>query len=290
MQVTVELYEYLLYMKELGFGGLAVDAQLFEPAQLAPPPFVRPGESAAPAARPAHQASLQPPPAKPRQVPKAVKATGIPNLSNIMDMISAVAPVQDTRQMAAAVVGQAPVEILRGLYSAFSSCQACALGTTRNRFVFGEGPPQAQVMFVGSGPGRQENLGGRPFIDEAGQLLDKIIKSMGMEREQVFLTNVVKCHPPEGRQPLPDEVGCCSPLLIRQIETVNPRVIVSLGSAINFFKGPDASLQRNRGQMFPWRNHMVMPTFHPAYILRNPRSKREVWEDIKQVMTFLGLS
>ncbi len=181
-------------------------------------------------------------------------------------------------------------EILTNLYNAFEHCRACALGTTRKLFVFGEGPPDAELMFVGEGPGRREDESGRPFVGDAGSLLSRIIEAMSLTRQNVFIANVVKCRPPDNRTPLPDEMATCSPILIKQIETVNPKVIVALGgTALRFFKDAPTSIVRTRGTFFDWRGYRVMPTFHPAYILRNPAAKRDVWDDMQKVMVELGL-
>jgi len=273
-----QLEHYLAYMRELGFRGLALERNPFQAAK-PQPAAAAPPRPAAPRAKPA---------AAPQPKDKGKKKE-IPNLFSIMDMMDAATPAEDTRRKAEAVSGADPEEILRNLYQAFHNCEACALSTTRREFVFGEGPPTADLMFVGEGPGQEEDRTGRPFVGDAGQLLTRIIQSMGFQRHEVFIANVVKCRPPRNRTPLPDEIASCSPLLVKQIETVAPKIIIALGaSALRFFKGEAASIMRSRGRFFNWREYTVMPTFHPAYILRNPRAKRDVWEDVKQVMLKLG--
>ena len=189
------------------------------------------------------------------------------------------------RRKAQGVIGRDQVELLRNMYQIFHNCQACALASTRRRFVFGEGHHNAQLMFVGEAPEAQDDISARPFSGPAGELLDKIIEAMKLDRNSVFITQVVKCRPPESRVPLPDETATCSPILDKQIEVVRPRIIVALGStALRYFTGPSANIQRMRGKFIKWRNHLVMPTYHPAYLLRNPHAKRDVWNDMKQVM------
>ncbi len=283
-----QLEEYMVYMGELGFSGLAVEHNPFQRPVVAPirVPNVQPRvpepqtRRAAPPPRPVRPTVAAAPPAKAK--------VQMPNLLSIMDMVGEVAPLEDTRAKVAAIRGTSKVDTLRQLYNAFNQCQACALSTTRKCFVFGEGPPESRLMIVGGAPGQEDDRTGRPFMGEAGQLLDRIIEAMGFKREQVFISNVVKCRPPH-RSPLHDEVASCTPILAKQIETVAPKVILSLGPGpLRYFKGQDVSLQRYRGQIFSWRNIQIMPTYHPTYILRNPQSKREVWADIKKVMAILS--
>lgn len=172
-------------------------------------------------------------------------------------------------------------------------CTRCRLCETRTNTVFGEGDPSARLMFVGEGPGENEDLEGRPFVGRAGQLLDKQIAAMGLRREQVFIANVVKCRPPGNRTPSPDEAATCQPYLERQIEIVRPRVIVTLGlTASQYLLQVKTTMGRMRGNWHFYRGVKVMPTFHPAYILRSyTREVREaVWSDLQKVMEELGLS
>lgn len=173
-------------------------------------------------------------------------------------------------------------------------CTSCRLCETRTRTVFGEGDPDARLMFIGEGPGENEDLSGRPFVGRAGELLEKQINAMGLKREQVFIANVVKCRPPENRTPLPDETAACTPYLMRQIEIIRPKVIVTLGlPATKFVLGDDKiAMGRARGHWHKWRGIAVRPTYHPAYLLRNytPETRRLVWEDLQEVMAHLGLT
>ena len=163
-------------------------------------------------------------------------------------------------------------------------CQRCKLCQHRKTVVFGEGSPAARLMFIGEGPGEQEDLQGRPFVGKAGQLLDKMIEAMGLQRSEVYIANVVKCRPPGNRNPEPDEIASCSPFLFRQVELIRPEVIVALGKfAAQTLLQTDARISALRGKFHPFRGAKLMPTFHPAYLLRNPESKREAWSDLRQV-------
>jgi len=173
-------------------------------------------------------------------------------------------------------------------------CRFCPLFQGRTQAVPGEGNCQARLMFVGEAPGRDEDMQGRPFVGRAGQLLTKIIEAMGFKRQDVYIANVVKCRPPENRTPRPDEVKACSPYLLRQIELINPAVIVALGKvAAEFLLQTNKSMSELRGHFGQFKGIPVMPTFHPAYLVRNEGNreiKRMVWEDMKKVMKLLESS
>ena len=168
-------------------------------------------------------------------------------------------------------------------------CQRCKLHTLgRRQVVFGVGNPNADLMFVGEGPGADEDIQGEPFVGRAGQLLTKIIEAIGMTRQDVYIANVIKCRPPQNRNPEPDEVEQCEPFLFRQIETIKPKVIVALGKfAAQSLLKTSEPITRIRGREYKYREAILMPTYHPAYLLRNPSSKREVWEDMKRVRAIL---
>lgn len=168
-------------------------------------------------------------------------------------------------------------------------CMRCKLHKGRHRVVFGEGNPKAELMFIGEAPGRDEDLQGKPFVGRAGQLLTKIIEAMKLKRSDVYITNVVKCRPPENRAPQPDEVDACEGFLFRQINVIKPRIIVCLGSVAcqNLLK-TEKKISGIRGQWQDWNGIQVMPTYHPAYLLRNPEAKKEVWNDMKKVMEELS--
>jgi uracil-DNA glycosylase family 4 len=165
-------------------------------------------------------------------------------------------------------------------------CKLCTMG--RSQVVFGVGNPKARLMFVGEAPGEEEDKRGEPFVGRAGQLLTKIIEAIGLTREQVYIANVIKCRPPGNRNPEADEVEQCEPFLFRQIDVIKPRVIVPLGkfAAQSLLKTMDP-ITRLRGRQFDYRGAALIPTFHPAYLLRNPSAKREVWEDMKKVRAIL---
>ncbi len=181
---------------------------------------------------------------------------------------------------------------LEALRAYIGDCQRCKLASGRTHLVFGVGNPTAELMFVGEGPGRDEDLQGEPFVGRAGQLLTEIItKGMKLKRPDVYIANVIKCRPPENRNPEPDEIASCLPFLRRQIELVGPRVIVALGTfAAQTLLGVRTPISRLRGVWHEYQGIKVMPTLHPAYLLRNPADKRLVWADIKQVMRELGLT
>ncbi len=175
---------------------------------------------------------------------------------------------------------------LSAVRQVLGDCRRCKLCDSRTQVVFGVGNPKADLMFVGEGPGRDEDLQGEPFVGRAGQLLTEIItKGMKMKREDVYIANVVKCRPPENRNPEPDEIAQCLPFLERQIDLVAPKVIVALGKvAAQALLRTNSPISRLRGQWHCYRGIPLMPTLHPAYLLRNPAAKRLVWEDIKQVI------
>jgi DNA polymerase len=182
-----------------------------------------------------------------------------------------------------------PVDALAALRLDIGDCTRCKLHTMgRTQVVFGVGNPNADLMFVGEAPGADEDIHGIPFIGRAGQLLTKIIEAIGMTREDVYIANVIKCRPPQNRNPEPDEVETCEPFLFRQIDIIQPKVIVALGKfgAQTLLRTLDP-ISRLRGRVFEYRGAKLIPTFHPAYLLRNPSSKREVWEDMKLVRQLL---
>ena len=169
------------------------------------------------------------------------------------------------------------------------ACARCKLHTLgRRQVVFGVGNPDADLMFVGEAPGADEDIQGEPFVGKAGQLLTKIIEAINLKREEVYIANVIKCRPPGNRNPEPDEVAECEPFLFRQIDVVRPKVVVALGKfAAQCLLRSETPITRLRGREFIYRGAVLIPTFHPAYLLRNPSSKREVWEDMKRVRALL---
>jgi uracil-DNA glycosylase family 4 len=190
------------------------------------------------------------------------------------------------RTAAIASASESLDDIKTDIGAACSRCKLCTLG--RSQIVFGVGNPKARLMFVGEAPGEDEDKKGEPFVGRAGQLLTKIIEAIGLSRDQVYIANVIKCRPPGNRNPENDEVAACEPFLFRQIEVIKPRVIVPLGkfAAQSLLKTMDP-ITKLRGRQFDYRGTTLIPTFHPAYLLRNPSAKREVWEDMKKVRAIL---
>jgi DNA polymerase len=175
------------------------------------------------------------------------------------------------------------------LASEVRACTKCTLHAARTQTVFARGSADAELCFVGEGPGADEDRQGFPFVGKAGQLLDRMIGAMGFQRDDVYVCNIVKCRPPENRKPEPDEMAACKPYLREQLEIVAPKVIVALGAtAVEGLIGMSGGITRLRGQWKLYRTIPVMPTFHPAYLLRNPAAKREVWADLQAVLKQLG--
>jgi DNA polymerase len=217
-------------------------------------------------------------PAWRRRASDAESAAGVaaPGGSDAVTPGTAAAPAQaDALQALQAAIGPA-----------CTRCKLCTLG--RSTVVFGSGSPKARLMFVGEAPGEDEDRHGQPFVGRAGQLLTRIIEAIGMTREQVYIANVIKCRPPDNRNPEPDEVTACSPFLFRQVEIVDPLVVVALGKfAAQCLLQTTDPITRLRGREFDFQGRTLIPTFHPAYLLRNPAAKREVWDDMKKVRALL---
>ncbi len=181
-------------------------------------------------------------------------------------------------------------ERMRQIEDEIRSCRACALAEYRTNVVPGEGNLYARIMFVGEGPGEEEDKQGRPFVGRAGELLTKMIKAMGLERKDVYIANVVKCRPPNNRNPLPEEESACMPYLERQISTIQPEVIITLGNVpTKALLHTSEGITKVRGTWHEFNGIPVMPTFHPSYLLRHEPAKRYAWEDLKQVMRYLRL-
>jgi uracil-DNA glycosylase len=210
-------------------------------------------------------------------------------------------PRKILKESAAALISPAHAETLFGeqriegdtlpvIREFIGECTRCKLSKGRTKIVFGTGSPKAQLMFVGEGPGRDEDLSGEPFVGRAGKLLTDMIKAMGLQREDVYIANIVKCRPPDNRQPEHDEVIACSPFLMRQIDVIQPKVICTLGNTpTQTLMQTTQGISKFRGEWFEFRNAKLMPTYHPAYLLRNPAAKADVWKDLQKVMVVLGL-
>ncbi len=179
-------------------------------------------------------------------------------------------------------------ETLEEIRADLGDCHRCRLAEGRKTIVFGEGNPHAELVFVGEGPGADEDEQGRPFVGRAGQLLNKTIQFVGMKREDVYICNIVKCRPPGNRQPLPDEVEACSPFLFRQLQTIQPRLVCCLGApAMKTLLGIKEGITRVRGQFFDFGNTKAFVTFHPAYVLRNPSEEKILRQDFETILDFL---
>ncbi|BEH10880.1 uracil-DNA glycosylase [Geobacter sulfurreducens subsp. ethanolicus] len=180
-------------------------------------------------------------------------------------------------------------ETLDDIRREMGGCHRCALGAGRTNLVFGVGNPAARLMIIGEAPGRDEDFRGEPFVGEAGQLLTKIIEAMGFAREDVYICNVLKCRPPHNRDPASAEIEACSSFMLRQVMAVAPEAILALGTfAAQAILSTKEPISRLRGRFHDYHGIPLMPTFHPAFLLRNPERKRDVWDDVRQVMGLLG--
>jgi DNA polymerase len=273
-----DLVEHLRFLRELGVkeiraatgrpgsratnpGGLATTPEVARPA---PSPAAAPGRTKDAAQGHASGAALA--------------ASARPGAAD--------APARSTGAGPASAKAQA-LALLRD--QEIGDCRRCRLCEKRTKLVFGAGDPGARLMFVGEGPGHDEDVQGIPFVGRAGQLLTDIIRAMGLTREQVYIANIVKCRPPENRTPEPDEIAACRGFIEKQIEIIAPEVIVCLGAvAVQALVQASGGITRIRGQLREYRGIPVMPTFHPAYLLRNPAAKKDVWQDMKKVMSLLS--
>ena len=178
---------------------------------------------------------------------------------------------------------------LTDIRSDLGECRRCGLSIKRNRIVFGTGEPHAKLVFVGEGPGYDEDRQGEPFVGAAGQLLTRIIHAINLTRDRVYICNIIKCRPPENRNPLPDEIKTCYPFLKRQILAIKPEFICALGAvAAQTLLQTDQPISKLRGKFYSFMNARLIATYHPAYLLRNPERKRDVWEDMKKLMKEMG--
>ena len=218
-------------------------------------------------------------------LPKAApKATAVPNIDS-----KPVLPVATGPSLFEGA-GKIPGETLLKVREDLGECARCKLHKTRNKIVFGDGSAKAQLVFVGEGPGADEDAQGLPFVGRAGKLLTQMIEAMGLQRSDVYICNVVKCRPPGNRQPEPDEVEKCSPFLFRQLDVLQPKVIVCLGAtAAQTLLQTNRGISHFRGQWMDFRGYRLLATYHPAYLLRNPAAKGDVWKDLQKVMAELGL-
>jgi uracil-DNA glycosylase family 4 len=178
------------------------------------------------------------------------------------------------------------MELIDVLKNEILRCTKCGLASSRKHVIFGEGNTNADILIIGEAPGRDEDLQGRPFVGKSGQLLDKILAACGFTRsEHVFISNIVKCRPPGNRIPTPQEAATCIPWLLKQIELVNPKILILLGAtALKYMAGSDHRITRERGNWLNWQNRLAIPVYHPAALLRDPLLKRDTWEDFKKIV------
>jgi uracil-DNA glycosylase len=232
-----------------------------------------------------HRAASQP---SPGAIPSALSSAESPEPSHFAPGRST-EPGEQPPPVGIVPIYASSREALAAIREDLGPCTRCKLhGLGRRQIVYGVGNPDADLMFVGEAPGADEDVQGEPFVGRAGQLLTKIIEAIGMTREDVYIANLIKCRPPGNRNPEPDEVEQCEPFLFRQIDTIKPKVIVALGkfAAQSLLRTSDP-ITRLRGREYKYRDAILMPTYHPAYLLRTPSAKREVWEDMKRVRAIL---
>jgi uracil-DNA glycosylase family 4 len=262
-----KLEAWLRYYDDLNFAEFYVDRRTMGKRSVKPPRIAAP--IAAPAVPPARMAAAK------------SSAIGGPPVSAL--------PVMQGSSLFEAMdrVEGDTLELIR---ENLGECVRCRLHKQRNKIVFGAGHRRAELVFVGEGPGHDEDVQGLPFVGRAGKLLTQMIEAMGLTREDVYICNVVKCRPPENRKPEDDEVATCSPYLYRQLDAIAPKAIVCLGgvAAQTLLKTKDP-ISRFRGNWYDFRNTKLLATYHPAYLLRNPAAKSEVWKDLQKVMAHLGL-
>jgi DNA polymerase len=259
-----KLEAWLHYYNDLNLGAFYTDRRT-----MGKRPIKRAAENA-PAALPAVKRTISSAPPKTAPPISVLPIVNAPSLFEAIDRVE-----NDTLERTREDLGE---------------CTRCRLHEQRNKIVFGAGNPRAELVFVGEGPGHDEDMQGLPFVGRAGKLLTQMIEAMGLTREQVYICNVVKCRPPENRKPEDDEVATCSPYLYRQLDVIGPKAIVCLGgTAAQALLNTKDSISRFRGNWFDFRNTKLMVTYHPAYLLRNPNAKGEVWKDLQKVMAHLGL-
>jgi DNA polymerase len=212
------------------------------------------------------------------------------NLNGEDPTISARKTFSAQPQIGAVVAPAERAAALQLIREDIGDCTRCALHKGRNKIVFADGSPTARLMFVGEGPGADEDAQGLPFVGRAGQLLNNMIAAMGLKREEVYIANIVKCRPPKNRVPEPIEANTCKPFLFQQIEVIQPEIIVALGStAATYLLGAKASLSSLRGRIHHAFNTRLIVTYHPAFLLRDPTQKKEAWKDLQMAMAELGL-
>ncbi|MBI1765998.1 MAG: uracil-DNA glycosylase [Acidobacteria bacterium] len=302
LELVRQAKEHLRYYQELGVTALGDTERLAAVAAIAKTALPAPVELKTPAPQAELTVPTSPVPTLPTlpALPTLMAMPEPPLLTLPLTTLEAMPKSEDAPLLfgelepapQAAAAAAAPVnETLEDIRREMGDCQRCKLWSTRTNLVFGEGSPTAQLMFVGEGPGADEDASGRPFVGRAGQLLTKMIEAIDLKREQVYIANVVKSRPPGNRTPEADEVKACKPFLLRQIACIKPKLIVTLGNpATQSLLETKVGITRLRGevQTYPHLPGVkVIPTFHPAYLLRSPDKKREAWDDLKKVRAFL---
>jgi len=258
---------WLRYGEELGVAPFFRDRATLKPAQSKAEPPAPPIETAA---RPKSTPLRPAPPATPAAALPIVVAAPEPSLFEVVERVEG--------------------DSLERIREDIGDCTRCRLHKGRTKIVYGVGNPKAELVFVGEGPGHDEDVQGEPFVGRAGKLLTQMIEAMSMRRADVYICNVVKCRPPENRLPEKDEIATCSPFLLRQLAAIQPKVICCLGAcAAQTMLGTNQGISRFRGEWFDFRGSKLIATYHPAYLLRNPNAKGEVWKDLQKVMGVLGL-
>jgi DNA polymerase len=236
------------------------------------------------------RAPQAPPRAGQANVPNQINLLGADEEEATLDQGAALMGFDDTPERIKKLEAMTRGEKLEFLRKCLGDCERCGLASGRNKIVFGDGWADAELVFVGEAPGFYEDKQGVPFVGKAGELLDRMIVAMGLKRDKVYICNVIKCRPPDNRDPAPEEIQACSPFLYKQLEAIDPKVIVTLGRfAANCLMGTQKTMGSMRGRWHDWRGIPVMPTFHPAYLLRNEQDKRLAWEDLQKVMKMMGL-
>ncbi|MBU8897508.1 uracil-DNA glycosylase [Corallococcus sp. M34] len=302
--VLQDVRRHLLWQEETGGRALLVDAQVAAElrqqqraasSMRAMLPRAKPAESAparamAPAEPPRATPSAPPPAEPPRAAPPAsssprAPARPPPSAGMLVDVPQQ--PARAAASLPGVVEGERPT--LDQIRRELGDCKRCKLCSGRKNIVFGSGNPRAELVFVGEGPGENEDLQGVPFVGAAGELLTKMIEAMGFRRDDVYICNVVKCRPPGNRNPEPEEIAACEPFLRSQLLALQPKVIVALGKfAAQTLLRDSTPITRMRGTWRMYEGVQLMPTFHPAYLLRNAAEKRKAWEDLQQVMKLFG--
>jgi uracil-DNA glycosylase len=224
---------------------------------------------------------------------RPVEETAEPAATEVAEGAESVVVAGDGPPLVTATAAAAPSDksaALKAIRGDLGDCTRCRLHKGRKNLVFGVGNVNADIMFVGEGPGADEDEQGEPFVGRAGQLLNNMISAMGIQRQDVYIANIVKCRPPSNRTPERDECDTCSPFLLRQIDVIRPRVIVALGAvAAKNLLAVNDSMANLRGRWYDFRSSRLVVTYHPAYLLRDPRQKKEAWKDLQMVMKYLGL-